>query len=211
MTQKFALFPLQLVVFPGESLNLHIFEPRYRQLITDAEEEGITWIVPSVINGGIRPIATEVRLTQVVNRYPTGESDIRALGERVFFLEDFWKVFPGKPYPGGEARQIEMEVEEDPMMNQELITRTRAIYLALGIEKNVKNVEDGFRTYDIGHYVGLTLEQEYELLTFRTGTDRQVFLLEHLRSIKPNVEENTSMMARAQLNGHFQELTPPDW
>ncbi|MEM1358314.1 MAG: LON peptidase substrate-binding domain-containing protein [Bacteroidota bacterium] len=211
MTQKFALFPLQLVVFPGETLNLHIFEPRYRQLIEDAEEEGTTWIVPSVIEGGIRPVATEVRLTEVVNRYPSGESDVRALGETVHFLEDFWKVLPGKMYPGGAARPLEVDFEEVPELNSTIIEMAREIYRSLSIDKVVKNVDEGFLTYDIGHYVGLTLEQEYEFLTLRKAVDRQTFLLEHLKNIRPDVEGKTKIKARAQLNGHFQELTPPNW
>ncbi|MEL7159139.1 MAG: peptidase, partial [Bacteroidota bacterium] len=190
---------------------LHIFEPRYRQLIEDAENEGITWLVPSVIDGGIRPIATEVRLAEVVNRYPTGESDVRSLGERVHFLEDFWKILPGKLYPGGAARELEVERDEDPDVNARIVDLTRNIYRALSIDKEIKDADAGFRTYDIGHYVGLTLEQEYELLTLREAADRQTFLLEHLANIRPNVEENDSIRARAQLNGHFQELQPPDW
>ena len=43
MRQFLPLFPLQIVVFPGEDLNLHIFEPRYKELIKDCEEGGGTF------------------------------------------------------------------------------------------------------------------------------------------------------------------------
>ena len=75
MEQQLALFPLQLVVFPGESLNLHIFEPRYRQLIEDAEQQGITFGVPTVIKGALQPIATEVSLEV----YPTAIPPVRVM------------------------------------------------------------------------------------------------------------------------------------
>ena len=45
-----ALFPLQLIVYPGERLPLHIFEKRYQQLITDCENEGIAFGIPSYID-----------------------------------------------------------------------------------------------------------------------------------------------------------------
>ncbi|WP_020570253.1 LON peptidase substrate-binding domain-containing protein [Neolewinella persica] len=211
MTQKLAIFPLQLVVFPGENLNLHIFEPRYRQLIKDAEENGITFCIPTVINGGLLPIATEVRLTEIVNKYPSGESDIRTVGERVFFLEDYWKTYPEKLYPGGECRELLIDFNEDPNINGEIVNLTRAIYRELNIDKTIRSVKDGFRTYDIAHYVGLKLEQEYELLTIRSATERQRFLLSHLINIKPELREGKSMQDRANLNGHFKELVPPKW
>lgn len=211
MTQKLALFPLQLVVFPGETLNLHIFEERYQQLIEDAEANGITFAIPTVIDGGLRPVATEVTLKEVAKRYPTGESDIRAVGGRVFFLEEFWKILPGKLYPGSFVRELRVDHKEIPELNWEIIELTRSIYRSLGIDKKVKEVEDGFCTYDVGHYVGMQLSQEYEFLTLRMARDRQEFLLEHLKNVQPEVEKNLSIRRRAQLNGHFQELMPPNW
>jgi hypothetical protein len=211
MTQKLALFPLQIVVFPGETLNLHIFESRYQQLITDAEKDGVTFAVPTVIDGGLLPIATELTLSEVAKRYPSGESDIRAIGGRVFFVEEFWKVMPDKLYPGANVRELPVYNDEDLALNKKIISLTRSIYDSLGVDKIVKDVDEGFKTYDIAHYVGMQLEQEYEFLTMRHARSRQEFLLGHLQNVQPEVEKNTKIRQRAQLNGHFQELTPPNW
>jgi len=211
MTQNIALFPLQLVVFPGETLNLHIFEPRYRQLVDDAEKGGINFCVPTVINGKIHPIATEVELKEIAMRYPGGESDIHCLGKTVFHLEDIWKNYPEKLYPGGSGHPLTVDPQEDPVINQEIITITTEIYRLLNIDKAIRSIEEGFATYDISHYVGMTLEQEYELLTLLNGKERQLFLLDHLRTISPSIERKTAIRDRAKLNGHFQELTPPEW
>ncbi|MTB52898.1 LON peptidase substrate-binding domain-containing protein [Lewinella sp. W8] len=209
MTEQLALFPLQLVAYPGEGVNLHIFEPRYRQLISDAEEFGITFGIPTVINGSVRPIATEVKLLEVAKRYPSGESDVRTMGERIFLIENFHKVSPNKLYPGGEVRFLELDAAENPSINEEIVFLTREIYELLQVEKEVRDPWAGFTTYDIAHYVGLTLEQEYELLTLINSEERQSFLLDHLRSIKPTIEQKSNIKARAQLNGHFKELMPP--
>lgn len=211
MTQKLAIFPLQLVVFPGESLNLHIFEPRYRQLVADAENEGITFCVPTVINGGILPVATEVKLSEIATRYPSGESDICTIGQRVFYLEDYTRTLPGKPYAGADCRLLTIDTNEDPLLNGEIVNFTRGIYRDLRIDKEVRSVKEGFRTYDIAHYVGLKLEQEYELLTLLDAQQRQQFLLEHLISIRPELREGKRIQDRARMNGHFKELTPPEW
>ncbi len=211
MTQKRAIFPLQLVVFPGESLNLHIFEPRYRQLIADAEKDNIPFCVPTVINGGLLPIATEVHLLEVVNRYPSGESDVRTMGGKVFFIEDYWKTAPDKLYPGAGCRELDIDLNEDLQLNGEIVNLTRSIYRDLNIDKPIKNAKDGFRTYDIAHYVGLKLEQEYELLTLLEAPARQLYLLHHLRNIQPELREGKSIQDRALMNGHFKELVPPKW
>lgn len=209
MTQKFALFPLQLVVFPGEQLNLHIFEARYRQLIADVEKSGKPFLVPTLTEEGMRPTATEVKLTQVVNRYPGGESDVRTEGGRVYFLEDFWNKIPGKLYPGGRASELPIDRNEDVGTNREIVRLTRMIYDKLGVDKRVRSVEEGFTTYDIGHYVGLTLDDEYKLLTLRRAGPRQEFLLNHLQRIDVHRSQGRNLRARAKLNGHFKELTPP--
>ena len=211
MTEKLALFPLQLVVFPGETLNLHIFEARYQQLVRDAEVNRITFAVPTVINGSLRPVATELTLVEIARQYPTGESDIRAVGGRVFFLEEFWKIMPGKLYPGSFARELSVDLDESLDLNEEIIERTHRIFETLGVTKKIRTLEEGFQTYDVAHYVGMQIEQEYEMLTLRRAQDRQEFLLKHLRSIQPEVESNLNIRRRAQLNGHFQELLPPKW
>lgn len=211
MTQKRAIFPLQLVVFPGENLNLHIFEPRYRQLIADAEQENISFCVPTVINNGLLPLATEVQLLEVVNRYPNGESDIRTLGGKVFFIEDYWKTFPDKLYPGAACKEVPIDLAEDTALNKEIVQLTRTIYQELNIDKVIKDAADGFMTYDIAHYVGLKLEQEYELLTLRDALSRQRYLLQHLHNIRPELREGKNIQDRALMNGHFKEIVPPKW
>jgi len=211
MTQNLALFPLQLVVFPGETLNLHIFEPRYRQLIEDAEMQGTTFCVPTVINGKIRPIATEVELIEVAMRYPGGDSDVRCLGKNIYHLEEIRKNYPDKLYPGANGHPLTVGLEEDPVINEKIIALTVEIYRLLSIDKSIKSVDDGFKSYDISHYVGMTLEQEYEFLTLLNGKERQLYLLEHLETISPSIERKSAIRDRAKLNGHFREVIPPEW
>ncbi|WP_168797470.1 LON peptidase substrate-binding domain-containing protein [Neolewinella litorea] len=209
--QSLALFPLQLVVFPGETLNLHIFEPRYRQLVADIEEEGLPFGVPTVIESRLRPIATEVTLVEVANRYPGGESDIRTKGGRVFHVDRFYREYPGKPYPGGEVSYLPVDENEEEELNQKIVQLLREIYSKLRIEREIKSVAEGFRTYEVGHHVGFTLEQEYLFLTLRDAAERQRFLLGHLQQVRPKVGDPLGIRARAELNGHFQDLKPPDF
>lgn len=209
--QHLALFPLQLVVFPGEGLNLHIFEPRYRQLVAEAETDGIHFGVPTVINGELQPVATEVSLENIARKYPSGESDIETLGRRVFRIDAFEREVPDKLYSGARVTYLTVDTQEDPEINREIIALTREIYGRLKIEREIATVEEGFTTYDIGHYVGLTLDQEYTLLTLLGAEERQQYLLTHLTNIKPQLGDPLGIRERAKLNGHFKELQPPDF
>ena len=211
MQEQLALFPLQLVVFPGETLNLHIFEPRYRQLMADVERDGIQFGVPTVIEGSLRPIATQVRLDKVVKRSPTGELDVSTVGERICHIDDFDRVAPGKHYPGGRVRYLPVDEREDPQLNQEIVELTRSIYRQLSIDRRITEVADGFRTYDVAHYVGLTLEQEYELLSLREALPRQEYLRNHLQRVRPQTDDPLGIRERARMNGHFKDLTPPNF
>ena len=208
---KLPLFPLQIVVFPEEDLNLHIFEPRYRQLIEDTEVLGQNFGVPTVIDGRMLPIGTEVELVEISKRYPSGESDIMTKGRRLFRLEDYQPKWGNKLYAAGDVSWLEPDMEEDPLVNHEIVLLTREIYDRLGVDREVSDPDEGFITYDIAHFVGMTRELEYELLTLLDSHDRQQFLLAHLKDIRPRIDERIDIRAKALLNGHFNHLSPPDF
>ena len=88
MAKILPLFPLSLVVYPGERLKLHIFEPRYRVLISECIDYGTTFGIPAVVDKSVADIATEVRLLRVDKKYSGGELDITTLGmKRIRVLE----------------------------------------------------------------------------------------------------------------------------
>ena len=68
-----------------------------------------------------------------------------------------------------------------------------------------------FSTYAVAHHVGLTLEQEYELLCTFNARSRQAFLLSHLERILPMVRETEMIKQRARMNGHFKNVLPPQF
>ena len=63
MTNFIPIFPLGVVVFPGEQLNLHIFEPRYRQLIQDCFGEKRSFGIPIVLKNNVSEMGTLVTIT----------------------------------------------------------------------------------------------------------------------------------------------------
>ena len=65
MTNFIPIFPLALVVFPGEELNLHIFEPRYKQLVNEQIASKKPFGIPVVINNAIAELGTMVEIIEV--------------------------------------------------------------------------------------------------------------------------------------------------
>src|SRR4051812_43582452 len=100
MTNFIPVFPLGIVVYPGENVNLHIFEPRYKQLINECHAEGKPFGIPTVIDNKLNDIGTLVKITELVKMYDNGEMDIRTQGVRVFRILEMIKSVPDKLFGG---------------------------------------------------------------------------------------------------------------
>jgi len=74
------LFPLELVLFPGQNLNLHIFESRYRQLVHECYEQERTFGIPRYKEDTPLKFGTEVKLVKIAMTYPDGRMDIITTG-----------------------------------------------------------------------------------------------------------------------------------
>src|SRR5437868_1316826 len=72
MTNFIPVFPLGIVVFPGETVNLHIFEPRYKQLVNECYAEGKPFGIPTVIDNKLNEMGTLVRVAEIVKVYDNG-------------------------------------------------------------------------------------------------------------------------------------------
>src|SRR5678815_3483212 len=97
MTNFIPIFPLGIVVYPGEKLNLHIFEPRYKQLITECHSQKKPFGIPPVIENRLQDYGSLVELTEVSKIHENGEMDIKTVGSRVFRILEVIKEVPDKP------------------------------------------------------------------------------------------------------------------
>lgn len=209
MYRQLALFPLQIIVFPGEAVNLHIFEPRYRQLITDCLEQGITFGIPSFVNGKVNEFGTEVKLINVEKTHSGGEMDIKTKALGIFRIKAFYPQLNEKLYAGGLVEDHAHEEEENKLTNEQILDQARDLFRMMNVKKKLPTSIADFTTYDIAHYVGFNPEQEYEFLTSFKALDRQQLLLEQIGRVIPILQEMDNLKKRAQLNGHFKNLIPP--
>lgn len=211
MQKYLPLFPLNVVVFPGEKLNLHIFEPRYKQLIQDCVDNGGTFGIPTYINNGVGMYGTEIKILNVEKKYDSGEMDIRTQGIGIFKIIVFDRTAPGKLYAGGKVKEVENLEDEDIMTKMQIQEKLQELYSALGISKIFMDLPENFKSYDIAHHLGLNTEQEYTLLQCHSEATRQEMILQHLNQVLPIVAETEKLKERVKLNGHFKNLTPPNF
>ena len=111
------LFPLPVVLFPGVPLPLHIFEPRYRQMLTDISLTknlfGLAYFDPTLSANEVPPAGSigcvaEVTETQT---FPDGRSNILTLGVIRYRIESY--VERGAPYLVAQVSYFEDDEEDD--------------------------------------------------------------------------------------------------
>lgn len=202
------LFPLQLVAFPGEDLNLHIFEPRYRQLIKECNETGMTFGIPAFIDSRVQECGTEIELVKIEKQYTDGKMDVRTKGVGTFIIEEFFSRAPNKLYSGATIKRVTNNHDGDIVISQKIITHIEALYNVMNINRTVPDIAT-FSTYDVAHHVGFNLNQEYDLLKIPNEQDRQMYMLQHLEQLVPMVQEMENLRKRIQMNGHFKDIIPP--
>ena len=204
-----ALFPLETVVYPSESLPLHIFEKRYQELIFDCEEHGILFGIPTYINRRLE-YGTEVRLKKKVNTQSNGECDVVCIGTRVFKINSFYNQLPDKLYAGGEVEYFKDDTTSDAGLQKEVQYQIEKLYTELNLDRTpVFTVP--FFSYQVAHKIGLALSQEYQLLKIRKEINRLQYILGHLKTTIPIVKEMNRTRRVIEMNGHFKNFDPLDF
>ncbi len=209
MSKILPQFPLQLVVFPNEELNLHIFDPRYRQLISDCEDHKIIFGIPTVIKKNDPRIGTSVELVKIERTYKDGKMDIKCKGLQSYKIQKFIDPLENKLYAGAEVEFFNQEDDTpDFILSQKIIELVKDLYQFMRINKPINENAMEFRIFQVAHKIGLTLNQELQLLSLLSEKERQDFVYQHLESLLPIVKKMELMRKKIQMNGHFKKRTP---
>jgi len=208
--QKFMpLFPLGIVVFPGENLNLHIFEKRYIEMITELNESKKKFAIPLYLKNNLAEYATEVELLSIEKKYDDGKLDIKTKGTGIVRILHFMETIEGKPYHGAIVHEVEQMHPELNKINPLLAKLLEKLKDTLGIEKPIFKDFNNINSYDIAHYVGFSIEDKYHLLTIPDEKARQNMIYQHLEKTLPTIKENVELINRIKMNGHFRNEIPP--
>ncbi len=206
MTNFIPIFPLGIVVYPGEALNLHIFEPRYKQLITECVAEKKPFGIPSIIESRLQDFGTMVLVDEVSKVHDNGEMDIKTRGQKVFRILEVVKEIPEKLYSGAIVNYPPNHMHGSAEIMQRMAAAIRQLYKFLNVDRDFKKRDEELTSYDVAHHIGLSLQEEYELLNLMYERQRQEYLKRHLAKVLPMLSEMELLKNKVKLNGHFKNF-----
>jgi len=206
MTNFIPIFPLNIVVFPGEKLNMHIFEVRYKQLINDCVEQKKSFGIVSAIDGKLRDFGTLINVEEISKKYDDGKLDIKTKATKVFIVLEIIKELPDKFY-GGAIVNYPNNLE---LINVKLMIKilkdVRHLHKLLNVTKDFKKSDETLCSYDIAHHVGLSVNEEYEMLELLHENQRLEYIRRHITKTIEVVTGIENLKDKIKLNGHFREL-----
>lgn len=206
---RIPLFPLQTVFFPGETVPLHIFEERYKELIRDCQQEAMTFGIPVYIDNTIS-FGTEVQLKEIVNTYADGSMDVVCVARQVFRVVSFQPEMTGKSYPGGEVHFPEPIQDADSAQKEAVMEAARELYRLMDLPfPQIK--PEVFNSFTLAHKMGLSFQQEYQLLQLVSEKVRLQFLLDHLSQTARVLQQLNHTRELIEMNGHFRNFDPLDF
>jgi Lon protease-like protein len=206
MTNFIPIFPLGIVVYPGEDLHLHIFEPRYKQLINECHAAKKPFGIPTVIDNKMQDNGSMVEIAELSKVYDNGEMDIKTRGVKVFRILEVIKELPDKLYSGAIVNYPDNHEKGIPEIMRKIMTSIRELHQLLKVDKDFKKPDSAINVYELAHHVGLSLEEEYELLNLLDERQRQEYLKRHLAKVIPMLTGMELLKEKIKLNGHFKNL-----
>jgi hypothetical protein len=180
MARLLPLFPLQLVVFPGSAIPLHIFEDRYKEMVGEAEAAGTEFGIVLAKDGGIVNAGCTVVVESVLKRYPDGRFDVLARGQRRFLIR---ALDQDKEYLRGEVEYFNDEdsASAPPELRKQAILAFRKMLEALAPVTGDSDAKE--QTPDPDHpLLSFQLAEEVDDLDFRNLMQRSRSEAERLRT-----------------------------
>jgi Lon protease-like protein len=196
---QFPLFPLGLVALPGEEIRLHIFEQRYREMVSECLEHerefGIIWLA----DDELKDVGCACEIARVIERMDDGRMNILARATRPFRLlerED------GLAYPAG---TIDLILDDDETADADAADAARESYAAL-VSAATDDEPDQTKlatmsAYDMAATVDFGLEAKQRLLELRSENARMRLLARLLRAALRRLDFVDRAQARARSNG----------
>lgn len=172
------MFPLNMVVLPGETVKLHIYEERYKQLINDCLDNEAHFGIPFSVNGKVKTNGVEVSIKKVIKIFENGEMDIMVQGERVFTILDYSSALKPKLYGAAIIQYEEEEMLKATHYLQELAME----YLSLSQNKMIDyETFDAVSLYDIANLLQLSAKEKYQLISTKVFDEKEKYLCNTFR------------------------------
>ena len=201
---EIGLFPLGIVLLPGERIPLHIFEPRYRELIGECLQRGVPFGLVFADESGMRGVGTEAAVVEVSHRFEDGRLNIVVEGRKRFQLV---QLTGGRSFTTAEVAALPDEGDEPaPAELERSLAAYRALAVELDLEPQQLDTGGGGTAFQIAASVDFGVEAKQRLLELRSERERVLLLSELLERATAAVRNERALRERASTNGRVTPL-----
>jgi Lon protease-like protein len=193
------LFPLEIVVFPGAPLPLHIFEPRYKEMIGECLSQNRAFGMVRAKENALSAIGCSARILTVIKKYEDGRMDISAEGAQRFeiiqlshersFLQAEVVFFDDEPSTVSKSAAetvIQLHEQLFSVIGQPVEVEQDAAYLSFRLAQDLP----------------VDLDFKQTLLEIKSEAERIEILTEYYQATIPKIENSLRVRQRASGNGH---------
>jgi ATP-dependent Lon protease len=198
---RISLFPLNVVLFPGELLPLHIFEPRYRRMVRECLDAKSPFGMLLALPNGVAHVGCSAEILEVIKRYNDGRMDILAVGRHPYRVVD---LFTNDPLLEGTVDYLEERESPIDLQNRErLIELYEVCYTLLfsGMPANFAQSPSETLSFVIANALPLDLLWKQQILELRSEAERQDRLLRYLQEWVLHLQKIDTQRARGVGNG----------
>ncbi len=194
------LFPLDVVLFPGTPLPLHIFEPRYKEMIGECLAEHRNFGVVRAVEQGLADVGCTAEIITVVKEYPDGRLDLVTEGRKRFEL---LRVSQERSFLQAEVLMIDDEPGAAPNADAARAVQLHSDLLAIaGAKQDLSAADPALLSFYLAGSLPLDLDFKQKLLALRSEPERISLLISYLETILPNLRRAATARERAGGNGH---------
>jgi Lon protease-like protein len=199
---RIPLFPLNVVLLPGADLPLHIFEPRYLEMVDRRLKEKSEFGVLLALPKGVARVGCTAEIIEVAKRHEDETMDILTVGRERFRVIDF---FEENPLAEGQVDYLEdRDTATNPSMRRELLELYETCHTLIfeDYPKNTGSDESTQLSFVIAGTLPMDLLLKQQILELRSELDRQERLVGYLREWAPHLQKTGVLRQRAGGNGH---------
>jgi Lon protease-like protein len=195
------LFPLPLVLFPGTVLPLHIFEPRYKEMIGECLEHSSLFGIVHARQEEMAEIGCSAKVLDVSKRYEDGRLDIVAQGVRRF---EVLRVNEERSFLRAEVTYFDDEGGDAGGDARKQLLHLHRQLLALSGEQNpeIPSEDSAALAFEVAAKVPLDLEFKQSLLSIRSEAERIATLVAYYEALIPKISRALHIRTKAGGNGH---------
>lgn len=206
------LFPLQVVLFPGSRLPLHIFEDRYKALVNACIREEKEFGIVLANGEHLADVGCTAAIVAVLKVHSDGRMDIVVEGRQRFRVLRFDEK--RAPYLVGE---VELFGETSERVDRSLIAETIRLYNALVTlvyKGKVEEIDQSNPVQDLSFLVvqkaGMDIEQRQQVLELRSETKRLQLLRDYLQEVLPKIEQAGEIERIVRGDGYLPRSQSPE-